>query len=89
MKKNYCNNCKYYQKYYIKGKQCFFYAFAGQCYKKQMVIANGGACEDWQERPPVDKTVRKQEVYQAIVKAMNGLKQLQQIVKEIEKDKFS
>ena len=89
MKKKYCNHCKYYQKYYIKGKHCFFYAFAGQCYKKHVVIESDGTCENWQERPPVDKTVRKQEVYQAILKAVNGLKQLQQIVKESEKDKFT
>ncbi len=78
----YCHTCVEYRKLYLKGKEKFFYAAIGYCELTQKTITEGKPCECWKRRPPTNTEVRKQEVCVAIVKAVEYLAQLKQIVEE-------
>ncbi len=85
MKKD-CHNCEYYKAHYIKGKKTFFYSFSGECFIKRKLVLCGENCEDWTEKTSVDKKKRKQEVFRAIIQAINDLSCLKQIVVEDKKN---
>ncbi|MBQ8309375.1 MAG: hypothetical protein IJX96_06025 [Clostridia bacterium] len=80
--KKYCHNCRYFKKHYIRGKEKFFYVFSGECFIKEKLVLCGEICAEWKEKPPVDKIKRKQEVYEAIIRAADTLEQLKEVVAE-------
>ncbi|MBQ8308227.1 MAG: hypothetical protein IJX96_00160 [Clostridia bacterium] len=82
MEKHFCCQCENYRSYYSKGRDQFFVAYAGRCFPQEKTVDAEDTCEHWKEKKRKEKTVRKQEVYRAIVRGVKLLEELKQIIDE-------
>ena len=82
MQTNCCYECEKYKKYYVKEKMGFASAGAGFCAERYKTVSSTDVCEHFKKVPRKDKTISRQDAYQAIVKIADQLAQVKQILNE-------
>lgn len=84
MEKHFCFQCERYRNFYTKGRDRFFLTQSGCCFPNEIPVKATDTCEHWEEKKSKEKTVRKQELYRAIVRGVKLLEELKQIIDEEE-----
>lgn len=75
-----CENCKYFNEYYVKGIGAFFKTRCGRCYKTGQTVKNSGSCDNWRESQNAPTT--KEELLKRVNLLVTSLIATEQILRE-------
>lgn len=85
-KQHHCYNCRHYDAVYLKKICTFERQNAGFCSESESVVKKHDGCNKWKYDTPVcrygRRFLRKDIVYKRIIETLEGLKVLEQIVRE-------